>query len=364
MVGFGIKWRGVKPEMKRNWKSLSVSALSVMALASVAIAIPHKTLANTQAATTKQVALFATTPQARTGQGVTLTAATNTPLSSGQSLAIMDVTTGEILNRITSGTSVSTVIIHHSPQTDNFAAVLTNDSTPLAVSWVARAVGNNAGYENAAGQSVSLVSPTTAIPGFNFTVTAEPTGFKAPVYQFWWAMQGGQWHSSGSFSSANSFTINAPRTGFLSVLVYAREASAPQNENADQQAIYESKSDTAVVSVGDAASVSGSSSVSSNSFVSLSLANQVAVGHNIVLTANATSISNPLYQFWFESPTSGWQSSGAYTSNNQFTIVATSPGAWHVVVYARPLKSPVNETASERAALEVPSPQSTVTVHN
>lgn len=349
--------------MMMNTRSIWFSAIAAFGLVTLTAAIPHRTLATTQAATTKPVALYATTPQARTGQSVTLMAATNTPLSTGESLAIMNATTGQILNQVTSGTTVSTTIIHHSPQTDKFVAVLTKDSMPLAVSWVARPIGNNAGYQNAAGQSVALVAPTTAISGINFTVTAEPTGFKEPVYQFWWAMQGGQWHSSGPFSFANSYTINPPRNGFLSVLVYAREFSAPHNENADQQAIYEAKSDTSVIDIGDNAQ-NPVNPISANSFVSLSFANEVAVGNNITLNANATGITNPLYQFWFESPTNGWQSSGEYKATNTFVIPATVPGPWHVVVYARPLNAPLNETTTQRASLEVASPESTITVHN
>lgn len=344
-------------------RSLWLSAVSAFGLATLAAAVPHKTLATTQVSTTKPVVLYATTPQTRTGQSVTLMAATNTPLSTGESLAIMNATTGQILNQITSGTTLSTTILHHSPQTDKFVAVLTNNSMPLAVSWVARPIGTSAGYQNAAGQSVALVTPSTAVSGSNFTVNAEPTGFKEPVYQFWWAMQGGQWHSSGSFGSASSYTIQPPRNGFLSVLVYAREFSAPHNENADQQAVYEAKSDTNVINVGNS-SQTPSNSMSSNSFVSLSFANEVAVDNNITLTANAADITNPLYQFWFESPTTNWQSSGVYQSTNTFVIPATIPGPWHVVVYARPLNAPANETSSQRTTLEVASPESTITVHN
>lgn len=349
--------------MKMPLKTLWFSALSTLGLATITATIPHKTLATTQAVTTQPVTLYATTPQARTGQSVTLMAATNTPLSSGESLAIMNVTTGKILSRVTTGTTVNTVVLHHAPQTNKYVAVLTKDSRPIAVSWVARAIGNNTGYQNAAGQSISLTAPATAIPNAQFTVSAQPTGFKHPVYQFWWAMQGGQWHSSGLFSSASEFAIKPPRTGFLSVVAYARESAAPHNENADQQAIYEAKSETLVIGVGEASHTSPTS-INSNAFVALSLANEVAVAQTILLTAQATGIVNPLYQFWFKSPTNGWQSSGLYTSNNTFSIPATVPGSWHVIAYARPLTAPPNETVKERTALEVGSPESTVTVHN
>ena len=357
-----LKKRGIDVSMMIK-RSLWLSAVSTFGLATLTAAIPHKTLATTQASTTRPVALYATTPQSRTGQGVTLMAATNTPLATGESFAIMNATTGQILNKVTSGTTVSTTVIHHSPQTDKFMAMLTKDSKTLAVSWVARPIGNSAGYKNAAGQSVALIAPSADTSGVKFTVTAEPTGFKKPVYQFWWAMQGGQWHSSGEFSSANSYTINPPRDGFLSTLVYARESNAPRNENADQQAVYEAKSDTTVIDIGNTSQTSANS-MSPNSFVSLSLSNEVAVGNNISLTANATGITNPLYQFWFESPTGNWQSSGKYQSTNTFAVPATVPGPWHVVVYSRPLKAPENETATQRASLAVASPESTVTVHS
>ncbi|MCY0908803.1 MAG: hypothetical protein OWR62_10485 [Sulfobacillus thermotolerans] len=348
--------------MPTPWRA-SAAILGVLAL-STAIQAPLADATTPVAATTVPVALYATTPQVRTGQSVTLMAATPSPLTTGESLSIVNLTTGQTINTVTSGSSVSTTILHHQPQTDQYAAILTRQTHPIAVTWVVRAIGNNAGYENAAGQSVTLTAPAQGTPQQAFTVIANPTGFHHPVYQFWWAMQGGQWHSSGAFSNQNTETITPPRAGFLSVLVYARSQSAPTGESADQEAIYEAKSDTAVVDVGNTSATQTTTPTSSNNWVGMEMPNQVAVGDNITLTATASSgIINPLYQFWFQAPGQAWQSSGVYTASNTFTIPATSPGIWHVVVYAKPLTAPDNATAAERQALEVDSPVSSITVH-
>ncbi len=343
----------------------SLAVVSVITAGLLAIPSHSHVNASSTAATTKPVALYATAPQARTGQGVTLMAATHSALAPGQSLSIINVTTNQTINTITQGTTVSTTVTHHSATTQKFAAVVTTESSPLTVSWVDRPIGNNAGYANTAGQTVTLNTSSQAAATLPLTVTATPVGFKSPTYQFWWAMQGGSWHTSGSFSAKHTMSIVPPRNGFLSVVVYAREATAPSHETSAQQAQYEAKSDTSVVTVGPPVDLGGSGSgVSQNGWASLTTANQVAVGGNITLRANVTGVATPLYQFWFESPKNGWQSSGAYTTNPNFQVSAVTPGTWHVVVYARPLNSPPNETTAQRSQLEVESPVESVIVHS
>lgn len=315
--------------------------------------------------TTQTVTLYASAPQARTGQAVTLMASSAQSLTQGQSLSIVDVTTGQTINTVTSGTEVSASIIHHNATSDQFAAVLTSRSAPLTVSWVARPIGNNAGYSNAAGQSVSLVYSSQAAAGLPYSVVAKPVGFTDPVYQFWWAMQGDAWHSSGAFKPNDTVTIRPPRDGFLSVVVYAREATAPAHENAAQQAQYEAKSDTALVSVGPPGSQGSPGSVSNpNGWVSLTTANQVAVGSTISMEASAYDMSDPVYQFWFQGPGKEWQSSGNYSARSSFQISAVTPGKWHVVVYARPGNAAANETLEQRQQSEAASPVDTVQVRS
>jgi hypothetical protein len=344
--------------------STGLSVVTLVTAGFLAIPASISADANTTAVTNKPVALYATEPQARTGQAVTLMAATHSALVSGQSLSIINVTTNQIINTITSGTTVSTTITHHKATSQQFAAILSTQSAPLTVSWVDRPIGNNAGYANAAGQTVALHTSSQAAATLPLVVSASPSGFTSPVYQFWWAMQGGSWHNSGSFASKSTVSIIPPRNGFLSVVVYAREALSPSHETSAQQAQYEAKSNTAVVTVGPPVDLGGSgSSVSQNGWVSLTTANQIAVGSNMSLNAQVSGITTPIYQFWFESPQGGWQSSGAYSTNPNFAISAVTPGTWHVVVYARPKSAPPNETTAQRSQLEVQSPVTTVTVH-
>lgn len=344
--------------------STGLSVATLITAGFLAIPASLSVEANTTAVTNKPVALYATEPQARTGQAVTLMAATHSALAPGQSLSIINVTTNQIINTITSGTTVSTTITHHTATSQKFAAILSTQSAPLTVSWVDRPIGNNAGYANAAGQTVTLNTSSQAAATLPLLVSATPNGFTSPTYQFWWAMQGGSWHNSGSFSTKSTASIIPPRNGFLSVVVYTREASSPAHETSAQQAQYEAKSNTAVVTVGPPVNLGGSGgSVSQNGWASLTTASQIAVGTNINLTAEVSGITTPIYQFWFESPQNGWQSSGAYSTNPKFQISAVTPGTWHVVVYARPETAPPNETTAQRSQLEVQSPITTVTVH-
>ncbi|MCL5971773.1 MAG: hypothetical protein M1499_04330, partial [Firmicutes bacterium] len=195
-------------------------------------------------------------------------------------------------------------------------------------------------------------------------VNAVPSGLANPVYQFWWAMQGGQWHQSGHYQSDPRYQFAPPKSGLVDVTVYARESSAPSNETPVQRAQYEAKADTLTVAVNNDSGQGnrGTTTSSAPGWVSLSTPNEVALGSPIVLTADAAGITQPVYQFWFWSPEGGWESSGHYSSSSTYTIAGSVLGQWDAVVYARPASAPSNETTSQRAEYEVTSPMTTVTV--
>ncbi|MDA8194118.1 MAG: hypothetical protein M0Z53_09000 [Thermaerobacter sp.] len=310
------------------------------------------------------VTLTVSNPVLRTGQTVTLSAHVPYPLLTGQILQIVDTTTHQVLGSASSGQTAWATYETTLAGKQTFSARIADNSPALTVNWSDQGIGNNTGYVNAAGQSVSLSAPFDGQVGSRITVSAEPSGFANPVYQFWWAMQGGQWHQSGRYQAVNMYGFSPPRTGLLDVVVYAREASAPVNETSSQRARYEAKSSTAVIPVGSANTAPAPGpNPSTAGWVALSSANQVSLGSTITLSASAQGINQPVYQFWFNDPGNGWESSGHYSASATFTVPASVPGTWQVVVYARSSSAPANETQIQRTEYEVESPALAITVH-
>lgn len=350
--------------MAKSLVLLSGIGVAALALAGVS---GHHVLAATNTVSNSGVTLTASQPLLRTGQAVALYATSPNPLSGGQVLEIIDQSTNQVVGLTQSGSNLSAVWQTNSPQLQTFEAKVTQKSQPITISWVDQGDGDNRGYANAAGDTVSLAAPQTDTPGTPITVTASSVGFTAPVYQFWYAQQDGQWLSSGAFNAKSSFSFTPP-DGLASVLVYAREASAPSSETALQRAQYEAKSETYSIAV-SSSSAPGSSPTTStaanpNAWVGMSLTNEVSTGTSMQWIAQASGIADPVYQFWFLSPENQWESSGAYSASNTFSVNASVVGDWQAVVYARPASAPSNETAAQRAATTVASPITTIAVHS
>ena len=311
------------------------------------------------------ITLTASQPLLRTGQSVTLFAKLAHPLTTGQELSIVDETTGQTIALTEQGSTLSASWVSNTAVTQNFQAKVTQTSKALPISWSSQGTGDNRGYANAAGGTVTLSTPATATANLPLTVTATPTGITHPVFQFWWAVSGGQWHDSGAYSASNSYTFKPP-IGLIDIVAYARNGSAPSHEDASQRALYLAKSATETFpAFGNTTPPSSNpgSPASTNAWVGLQGLNQVSVGTSMQFTAGAVAIANPVYQFWFLSPNNQWESSGHYSLSNTFTLTASTPGAWEVMVYARPESAPINETTAERAATTVHSPTMPVTVH-
>lgn len=300
------------------------------------------------------VSLTASLPEARTGEPVDLTAATATPLVPGQTLTIVNVTTDQIVASGSQSPLVAQVVTNN-PGTERFLAEVTTYSTPVEVDWAAHANGTTAGYQNAAGQTVSLLAPATTAWGTPLTVSALPHGFMDPVFQFWWAGPDGRWQSSGPFAPAASFSVPATEPGVWQVLVYAREATAPDPESAAQQAQYEAKSATHQVVVSGGGTAAPPPPAAATGSVVLSTRTWVPLGGRLDFAAEPRGITDPVFQFWFETPAGTWESSGPYGPADTFSTPADAPGTWYAMVYARPASAPHNETAAQRATYEVAS---------
>lgn len=308
---------------------------------------------------TQTVRLFANQPVARTGQTVSLYATAPQALSSNQTLSIMDLTTQQVMATIHHGSHVTASYLTNQPTSQSFGAVLSTQSTPLSVQWVDRGVGNNQGYQNAKGQTVTVAVPSQVTTRQPFTLTAMPQGFNHPEFQFWWARNGGTWHSSGPYSSHAHFTLTAQKSGLYAMTVYARSASAPAQETAVQQAQYEAKALTQYIPMDSTVSRSTTPIVPKGSrWTGLSTANAVNVGALITLKATTYGVLHPQFQFWFQMPSGHWMSSGHYASPSQFTVTATTPGTWHLLVFSRSTPTTENPTPTK-----MPSLTTSVLVH-
>lgn len=332
----------------------------VVAVGATTFLLNFPVLATSNPSPNQPVSLYVSRPQARTGQSVTLYAASTQKLAPNQTLSIINKATGQVVASTSSGSSLYANFITSAPLTYQFGATVTTNSRPVNVTWVDRGIGTVEGYQNALGQTVHLTVPTTSNPGVPITLTATPQKFSDATYQFWWAANGGRWHGSGSYSPSNQFTFMPPVQGVYAVTVYAREKSAPSPETSVQRAQYEAKANTHQVIVGTPPS-SPAPVAPVHRWVSLSTSNAYRVGDTITITATGHGFTNPQYQFWFELPNGKWQSSGYYASQNKFSMSATVPGVWHVVAFARSGTSTGESTYSP--TLDIGSLPEAIAVH-
>lgn len=413
------------------------------------------TSAITSAATSRplHITLVASEPKARTGQAVTLTArATWSGSPPVVPLVIHAMATGQIVG---TGTAIETLatVMHHSQQTVSYQATVTVNGIPytsntVAVEWSQIATGTNEGRPNAQGQMVSVQGPTTASTGQHVTIVARPTLFRHPVYQFWVLPPGQRWISSGPYRAADTWTVPVNAPGQWNFAVYAREATAPDNETPAEQAYWEAKSNALLMTVRGGSYVTLTGSVvaapqqtitlaaqahnipnpqyqfwyqpsggswqqknwqtaptatfsagnsgqgtaivycrsntstveyfsptwtvtvgnpyaipSAQATVTISLPSQAALGETVTFTANSTGFTQPVYQFWYQINNGTWNSSGPYQSSNQFTLNASTPGTWRVIVVGRSSLAPANETHAQRAIFERQSAIQIMTVN-
>lgn len=102
---------------------------------------------------------------------------------------------------------------------------------------------------------------------------------------------------------------------------------------------------------------SGSHPNGSGGTVSLVAPQQVTQGQTITVTATASGMTDPLYNFFFGIPGAtggpnatssaagfGWTNTG-YQPGDTASVPATTTGTWTTIVYARPASAPANEFA-------------------
>lgn len=340
---------------------LATQTAATSASSSTPITISATTSAITSAAISRplHITLVASEPKARTGQAVTLTAqATWSGSPPLIPLTIMDTTTGQTIG---TGTAVEVLatVMHKSQQTVSYQASVTVNGIPytsniIAVEWSQTGTGTNQGRPNAQGQTVSLQGPTTAATGQHVTITATPTQFLHPVYQFWVLPPGQNWISSGHYHTSNTWTIQVNAPGQWNFAVYAREAAAPVNETAPEQAYWEAKSNALLMTV------------RGGSYVTLTGPVVAAPQQIITLAAQAYNIPNPQYQFWYQPSGGSWQQKNWQTIPTA-TFSAGNSGQGTAIVYCRSNTSTVEYfsptwTVTVGNPYAIPSAQATVTI--
>ncbi len=155
----------------------------------------------------------------------------------------------------------------------------------------------------------------------------DPQG--TPLYQFWVRGTNNQWAMVKNFSTQNAWTLQSLQPGSYVVAVYALDAQQYQHHDFSQ-AFYS----TAVVNVA--------------SHVALTVPQTGSTGTPFALTAKATGLTDPVYQFWIQSPSGQWSSSGAYGSA-QYAFTPDSAGTYTVTVYAKDPDAPATNAYAVKA---------------
>ena len=165
--------------------------------------------------------------------------------------------------------------------------------------------------------SVTLSGPIHPMNGSaTFTASAsDPNG--TAEYQFWVESPTGRWTDMQNYSTNSTFTLQTPTPGDYLVAV----------EVMDKAQVAAGDWSLAQTTLPDAVFNDSTLSVLSNA------SGEVAKGQTVTLTATATNVFSPLYQFWYQEPDGTWVQSGNYQSRNTLTFTASQAGTYKYVAY-------------------------------
>lgn len=162
-------------------------------------------------------------------------------------------------------------------------------------------------------------------PGTSVTVTAHALGHGGtPLYQFWIESATG-WALAQNYSPTGSVDFGTMPAGSYVVVVYALDATQVAQHQWAQAA-----HQTLILNIGSQVTVQGP--------------NTVLSGGSVSLTADATDLIHPVYQWWWQNPEGAWQSSGPYQSTPAFTFTPHQTGSYNIIVYAKDPLAPNNAT--------------------
>ncbi len=175
-------------------------------------------------------------------------------------------------------------------------------------------VASPTGHPMVSGLSVS--TPQIDQPsGASVTFTAQATDIGGtPLYQFWVHGPNNQWIQAQNFSDLNQYTLTDLAPGSYVVAVNALDKSQVVSQSWHQVYYY-----STVVNVGSSITLNAPSTGTLNT--------------TIAVSAGAQGITNPVYQFWVQTPTGQWTQRGFGT--NTFSFTPTLPGTYVIAVYAK-----------------------------
>lgn len=187
---------------------------------------------------------------------------------------------------------------------------------------------------------LSLTGLPTSVIASGTSVTLAPTGHASQAtglqYQFWVRGTTGGWRMVQNYGQGSTYTLAALTPGSYAVAVYGLDA-AQVHGGAWRQAFYR----TGVINVGSAVTISTPVASTASS---------------VSLTATATGLTTPVYQWWVKSPSGAWASSGAYSSNPAWTFTPTQAGSYMVKVFAKDPQAPSTAAESVSATATVAFP--------
>ena len=161
-------------------------------------------------------------------------------------------------------------------------------------------------------------------PGGSVTFSASANGVTDPMYQFWVEEPNGSWKDVQNYSSTNTYTLSNVASGDYLVTAYVLSAA---NLKAG---------DYSAATNAEANGLQDVEGVFVDSTVTLSTPTAAATaGQAMTVTATATNIYNPLYQFWYKTPNGQWMQSGNYQSSTTFTFTPTETGTYTFIAYAK-----------------------------
>lgn len=153
--------------------------------------------------------------------------------------------------------------------------------------------------------------------GQSLTLTAQATDANGtPLYQFWLLAPNKGWEMVQNYSPQNTWTISNLQPGSYVIAVYALDG-----QQFAQHDFWQAFDATTVINV--------------DSHVNLTISST----NPVALDAHASGISNPVYQFWIQSPNGQWHASGAYGAGTDL-FQPNGSGTYTIVVYAKDLYAP------------------------
>ncbi|WP_053958320.1 hypothetical protein [Sulfobacillus thermosulfidooxidans] len=178
-------------------------------------------------------------------------------------------------------------------------------------------------------------------PGTTLTYTATANGNGGTVEYQWWEEFPSGWKMVQNYSPNNTFTIADAPAGSYPVVVYALDAN--QIAAGDwAQAQYQQF----IANVASTVTLQGPFTplpTKTPQPLSAPVNADVVTQHSITFTAHAQNLLNPVYQFWYETPSGHWVGTN-YSTQNTFTLTPTQSGLYRVVVYAKDPSAPNNAT--------------------